>query len=61
MVNTTLRTHLKLIYNNIGLGRGGGGGGYGDFSNILGGGKKFASVQTNFGNDCRSGIEFNTW
>ena len=48
MGNTTPRTHHKLIYNNIGRG----GGGYGDFSNILGGRKKFVCVQSNFGNDC---------
>ena len=55
MVNTTPWTHLKLIYNNIGLGEGG----YGDFSNILGGKKKFVCIQTNFGNDCRSGPRAN--
>ena len=47
MVNTTPRTHLKLIYNNIGRG-GRGEWDYGDFSNILGGGKKMGAFKLIF-------------
>ena len=53
MVNTAPRTHLKLNINTMGRGGGGGGESYGDFSNILGGRKKFVWVQINFGNYCR--------